>query len=311
MTTARRASHKLPRVPTVAELIAEGARAFERAGLAFGHGTGNARDEAAALVFHGLDLDHAQAESVYDLQPAASGAERVRALFAERIERRVPAAYLMRRMWFAGLEFAVDERVIVPRSPFAELIHAGFAPWVDAGHVRSILDIGTGSGCIAVACALAFPEAHVDAVDVSKPALEVARVNVDRHGVGARVRLLQGDVYEPLGDTRYDLIVANPPYVSDVEMERLPAEYRAEPELALRAGADGLDVIRRILADAPRHLTARGALFVEVGDSDERLQQAFPQLPFTWLEFEHGGGGVFVLRAADLPRAGKRRTARQ
>jgi ribosomal protein L3 glutamine methyltransferase len=286
----------------VADLIAEGAMALERAGLAFGHGTDNARDEAAALVFHGLALDHEHAESAYALQPAAADVERVRALITERIERRVPAAYLMRRMWFAGLEFAVDERVIVPRSPFAELIHAGFAPWVDPGHVRRVLDIGTGSGCIAVACALAFPAARVDAVDVSSDALEVARVNVDRHGVADRVRLLQGDVYVPLANARYDLIVANPPYVSDAEMERLPAEYRAEPDLALRAGTDGLDVVRRILSGAPRHLAADGALFVEVGDSDERVQQAFPQLPFMWPEFEHGGGGVFMLRAADFGR---------
>jgi ribosomal protein L3 glutamine methyltransferase len=286
----------------VADLIAEGAMALERAGLAFGHGTDNARDEAAALVFHGLALDHEHAESAYALQPAAADVERVRALITERIERRVPAAYLMRRMWFAGLEFAVDERVIVPRSPFAELIHAGFAPWVDPGHVRRVLDIGTGSGCIAVACALAFPAARVDAVDLSADALEVARVNVDRHGVADRVRLLQGDVYVPLANARYDLIVANPPYVSDAEMERLPAEYRAEPDLALRAGTDGLDVVRRILSGAPRHLAADGALFVEVGDSDERVQQAFPQLPFMWPEFEHGGGGVFMLRAADFGR---------
>jgi ribosomal protein L3 glutamine methyltransferase len=286
----------------VADLIAEGAMALERAGLAFGHGTDNARDEAAALVFHGLALDHEHAESAYALQPAAADVERVRALITERIERRVPAAYLMRRMWFAGLEFAVDERVIVPRSPFAELIHAGFAPWVDPGHVRRVLDIGTGSGCIAVACALAFPAARVDAVDVSSDALEVARVNVDRHGVADRVRLLQGDVYVPLANARYDLIVANPPYVSDAEMARLPAEYRAKPDLALRAGTDGLDVVRRILSGAPRHLAADGALFVEVGDSDERVQQAFPQLPFMWPEFEHGGGGVFMLRAADFGR---------
>lgn len=300
MTTARRAAGRSPSAPTVGELMAEGAAAFERAGLAFGHGTDNARDEAAALVFHALALDHAHAESAYGLRPAARSVQRVRTLFAERIERRVPAAYLMRRMWFAGLEFAVDERVIVPRSPFAELIHAGFAPWVDPECVRSVLDIGTGSGCIAIACALAFPQARVDAVDLSSDALEVARINAVRHGTGERLRLLQGDVYEPLRDARYDLIVANPPYVSDAEMEHLPAEYRAEPDLALRAGADGLDVVRRIIAGAPRHLTAEGALFVEVGDSDERVRRAFPQLPFVWLEFEHGGGGVFVLQAADF-----------
>jgi ribosomal protein L3 glutamine methyltransferase len=290
----------LPTAPTVADLIGHGARAFERAGLAFGHGTDNATDEAAALVFHALDLDHAEAESAYVQRPGAAEVERVLALFAQRIERRVPAAYLMGRMWFAGLEFEVDERVIVPRSPFAELIHAGFEPWIDADRVQRILDIGTGSGCIAIACALAFPQARVDAVDLSADALDVARRNVARHAVGERVRLLQGDVFEPVGDARYDLIVANPPYVSDAEMAALPAEYGHEPDLALRAGGDGLDVVRRILAGAPRYLAPEGALFVEVGDSDRRVAEAFPRLPFIWLEFEHGGGGVFMLQRADF-----------
>lgn len=290
----------LPAAPTVADLIRFGAAEFERAGLAFGHGTGDSVDDAAALVFHVLDLDHAQAETAYARKPTPRDVERVLAIFAERIERRVPAAYLMRRMWFAGLEFEVDERVIVPRSPLAELINAGFRPWVEPGRVHRILDIGTGSGCIAIACAVAFPQAQVDAVDVSPQALEVAGRNVARHQVGDRLRLLQGSVFEPLGAQRYDLIVSNPPYVSDAEMQALPDEYRHEPDLALRAGSDGLDVVRRILAGAKQHLEPGGVLFVEVGDSDERLQQAFPRLPFTWLEFEHGGGGVFMLRDSEL-----------
>ena len=290
----------LPAAPTVADLIRFGAAEFERAGLAFGHGTGDSVDDAAALVFHVLDLDHAQAETAYARKPLPRDVERVLAIFAERIERRVPAAYLMRRMWFAGLEFEVDERVIVPRSPFAELINAGFRPWVEPGRVHRILDIGTGSGCIAIACAVAFPQAQVDAVDVSPQALEVAGRNVARHRVGDRLRLLQGSVFEPLGAQRYDLIVSNPPYVSDAEMQALPDEYRHEPDLALRAGSDGLDVVRRILAGAKQHLEPGGVLFVEVGDSDQRLQQAFPRLPFTWLEFEHGGGGVFMLRDSEL-----------
>ena len=290
----------LPAAPTVADLIRFGAAEFERAGLAFGHGTGDSVDDAAALVFHVLDLDHAQAETAYARKPLPRDVERVLAIFAERIERRVPAAYLMRCMWFAGLEFEVDERVIVPRSPFAELISAGFRPWIEPGRVHRILDIGTGSGCIAIACAVAFPQAQVDAVDVSPQALEVAGRNVARHQVGDRLRLLQGSVFEPLGTQRYDLIVSNPPYVSDAEMQALPDEYRHEPDLALRAGSDGLDVVRRILAGAKQHLEPGGVLFVEVGDSDERLQQAFPRLPFTWLEFEHGGGGVFMLRDSEL-----------
>jgi ribosomal protein L3 glutamine methyltransferase len=300
MPAARLIDYELPGAASVADLIRCGARAFDRAGLAYGHGMDNATDEAAALVFHALGLDHQQAAAAYGLQPVAAEVERVLALFDERIARRVPAAYLMGRMWFAGLEFEVDERVIIPRSPFAELVHSGFAPWTDPTGVRRILDIGTGSGCIAIACALAFPEATVDAVDVSSLALEVASRNVARHGVGDRLRLLQGDVYEPVGAASYDLIVSNPPYVSDREMNALPREYRHEPELALRAGPDGLDVVRRILAGAAGHLTPHGALFVEVGDSDQRVQQAFPDLPFTWLEFEHGGGGVFLLRRGDF-----------
>jgi ribosomal protein L3 glutamine methyltransferase len=293
----------LPSAPTVADLIRHGAAAFEQAGLAFGHGMGDAIDEAAALVFHALELDHAQAEAEYAKQPEPDDVARVRALFDARIERRVPAAYLMGRMWFAGLEFEVDARVLVPRSPFAELIHAGFRPWIEPARVRRILDIGTGSGCIAIACAVAFPDAHVDAVDVSPAALEVARRNVARHGVEARVHLHLGDVYEPLGALSYDLIVSNPPYVSDAEMQALPPEYRHEPDLALRAGSDGLDVVRRILAGLDQHLVADGALFVEVGDSEGAVQEAFPRLPLTWLEFEHGGGGVFLLKGADLQRS--------
>jgi ribosomal protein L3 glutamine methyltransferase len=289
-----------PADPTVENLVRFGAAEFERAGLAYGHGTDNALDEAAALAFHALDLDHAKAEQAYASRPEPDASRRVLELFAARISRRVPAAYLMGRMWFAGLEFEVDERVIVPRSPFAELIHAGFRPWIDPGRVRRILDIGTGSGCIAIACAVAFPEARVDAVDVSAQALEIAARNVARHGVADRVQLLAGDVFEPVGAQRYDLIVSNPPYVSDEEMAALPDEYRREPDLALRAGSDGLDVVRRILSGARSHLEPEGALFVEVGDSDERLERAFPRLPFTWLEFEHGGGGVFLLRASEL-----------
>jgi ribosomal protein L3 glutamine methyltransferase len=297
-----------PAAATVADLVHYGAAEFEQAGLAFGHGTDNAVDESAALVFHVLGLDHGQAEHAYGLVPAPGDVERVLALLAERIERRVPAAYLTGRMWFAGLEFEVDERVIVPRSPFAELVAARFEPWIDPAQVNGILDIGTGSGCIAIACAKAFPDARVDAVDLSPEALAVARRNVARHQVGDRLELLQGDVYEPLAGRRYDLIVANPPYVSDEEMAGLPEEYLHEPDLALRAGGDGLDVVRRILEGAAAHLEDDGAIFVEVGDSDERLSRAFPRLPFTWIEFEHGGGGVFVLRRAQLA-AGRSRGA--
>jgi ribosomal protein L3 glutamine methyltransferase len=286
----------------VAQLVKFGAREFEAAGLAFGHGTADALDDAAALVFHALGLDHADAAAVYGQSVDEAGAQRVLQLFTQRLEQRVPAAYLIGRMWFAGLEFEVDRRVIVPRSPFAELIHAGFEPWVDAGRVRRVLDIGTGSGCIAIACAVHFPDAVVDAVDLSPEALAVAARNVARHGLESRVHLHQGDVFAPLGDRQYDVIVSNPPYVSDAEMSALPEEYRHEPDLALRAGSDGLDVVRRILRGAESHLAPGGVLVVEVGDSEERLQQAYPTVPFLWLEFEHGGGGVFVLTKEELAR---------
>lgn len=302
MPSPRATSSNLPSAPTVADLIRHGATAFESAGVAYGHGTGNAVDEAAALVFHALGLDHDDAESVYAQRPDAPEVARVLGLFSERIGRRVPAAYLMRRMWFAGLEFEVDERVIVPRSPFAELVLTRFEPWVDPERVRRVLDIGTGSGCIAIACALAFPAARVDAVDISTGALEVAARNAAKHAVADRVRLLRGDCFAPVAGERYDLIVANPPYVSDAEMAALPQEYLHEPDLALRAGPDGLDVVRRILAGAAEHLEDDGVLIVEVGDSDTRVNEAYPNLPFVWLEFEHGGGGVFLLRRRDLER---------
>jgi ribosomal protein L3 glutamine methyltransferase len=301
-TTPNPFNRRPPAAPSVAQLIRFGAREFDAAGLAYGHGTVNARDDAAALVFHALGLDHAEAESAYVIKPGKAQVEQVLGLFAERLRRRVPAAYLMGRMWFAGLEFEVDERVIVPRSPFAELIAAGFAPWIDPGRVQRLVDLGTGSGCIAIACALRFPRARIDAVDLSAAALEVAARNVRRHSVEGRLQLHLGDVFEPLGDAVYDLIVSNPPYVSDEEMNALPREYLHEPDLALRAGNDGLDVVRRILRDADAHLAPGGILVVEVGDSEDRLQLAFPGVPFLWLEFEHGGGGVFLLTKGDLDR---------
>jgi ribosomal protein L3 glutamine methyltransferase len=300
MTGRAAFSQPPPADASVAELIRFGAAEFERAGLAFGHGTGTALDDAAALVFHVLRLDHDRAAEAYEIHPDARSRDAVLAIFAERIGRRIPAAYLMGRMWFAGLEFEVDPRVIVPRSPIAELILASYRPWVDPARVRRVLDLGTGSGCIAIASAIALPQARVDAVDISRQALDLARRNVERHGVAGRVELLQGDLYEPIAGRRYDIIVANPPYVSDAEMAELPGEYAHEPDLALRAGVDGLDVARRILSRATRHLDEDGALFVEVGDSDTRIEAAYPELPFMWLEFEHGGGGVFRLTRADL-----------
>ncbi|AMN47498.1 ribosomal protein L3 glutamine methyltransferase [Steroidobacter denitrificans] len=288
---------------TVEQLIHEGARYLEAASLWFGHGSDNAFDEAAELVFFAADLDHADAPGVYAQPLAPARQEAIRRLFERRVRERVPAAYLTQRMWFAGYEFHVDERVLVPRSPIAELIETGFEPWIPASRIRRLLDIGTGSGCIAIAAALALPRAQVDAADISAEALAVARMNIERHGVGGRVRAVASDVFGALAGERYDVIVSNPPYVGDEEMRALPSEYHHEPVGGLHAGRDGLKVVRRILREAGAHLYPEGILIVEVGNTEQALVQAYPHVPFTWLEFERGGGGVFLLTAAQLHEA--------
>lgn len=287
----------------LAQLLTAASRRLTRAHLHFGHGTDNARDEAAALLWHALRLS--RTPTIAQLRRPVSAAARARlaALLQRRIRERIPAVYLTNRCWFAGFSMYVDERVLIPRSPIAELIERRFQPWIDAGRVRRILDLGTGSGCIAIACARAFPRARVDAVDVSADALEVAGINVRRHRLTARVGTLQSKYFAGLAGARYDIIVSNPPYVGEVELQGLPAEYRHEPRLALAAGKDGLDAVRIILRDAAAHLRSGGILVVEVGNSQRALERAFPRLPFTWLAFQRGGGGVFVLTREQLPRA--------
>lgn len=291
-----RMSDLSPITPTA--LIDELEQRFLDADLFYGHGTDNARDEAAYLVLGALQLPFDADDETLDQTLPREECERVRQLAAERIQKRRPVAYLIKQAWFCGLPFYVDERVLIPRSPIAELIEERFIPWVAEEKVARILDIGTGSGCIAVACALAFPGARVDAVDVSEDALAVAAINIGRHDVDDSVRILRSDVFGNLAGERYDLIIANPPYVGTEEMQDLPREYGHEPgSEALAAGADGLNVVRRILADAGKHLTEQGVLIVEVGNSRPALEAAFPELPFTWLEFERGGEGVFLLTA--------------
>jgi ribosomal protein L3 glutamine methyltransferase len=285
---------------TLRDLVRWGASRFNEAGLVYGHGSDNALDEALALVLHALHLDHDLPAAFLDARVTAVERARVTDLFRRRSAERVPVAYLTHQARFAGHWFYVDERVLVPRSPIAELIEQGFAPWLSPDATRRILDLCTGSGCIAIACGYAFPEARVDATDVSPDAVAVARRNIAEHGMEGRVEVAAGDLYAPIGPAVYDLIVSNPPYVNRPDMEALPREYRHEPELGLAAGEDGLDVVRRILRDAPAHLAPDGILVVEVGGSAAALADAYPQVPFLWLDFEHGGDGVFLLTAGQL-----------
>ena len=289
---------------TVEALIRRTASRLADADLSYGHGTDNPTDEAAWIVFACLELSHDDAPGVYAQPVDSAGLDRVQTVLERRIRERIPVAYLLNQAWFAGLEFYVDERVLIPRSPIAELILARFEPWIDPGSVRSIVDLGTGSGCIAIALAKAFPEARVDAVDVSRDALEVASINTRRHGVDDRVRLVESNFFDALEGNRYDLIVSNPPYVDRDDMESLPDEFRHEPALGLEAGDAGLDSVNIILHDASRFLSGNGILVCEVGNSQAALEEAYPDVAFVWLTFEHGGQGVFLLTAGDIQGVG-------
>ena len=284
---------------TIIDFIRFGASRFGAAGLTFGHSYDNALDEATQLVLHALHLPH-------DLSPVY-GASRltesekgeVLALFARRIDERIPAAYLTGEAWFAGLSFKSDPRALVPRSPIAELIESGFEPWLGGREVTRALDVCTGSGCIAIAMAHYHPGWQVDGVDISEEALSLAEENKVRL-MADNVRLLKSDLMDALKGEKYELIVTNPPYVTHAETDALPAEYAHEPELGLRAGDDGLDLALRILRDAPDHLTENGLLICEVGEAERVLTELLPELPLAWIEFKVGQMGIFVAERADL-----------
>ena len=296
------AAEAAARLKTVRDWLELTVGRFNEAALYFGHGSANAHDEAAYLILHTLKLPLDELDSVLDRQLTPAEIVSIEDIVRRRVEERVPAAYLTREAWLGEFRFYIDERAIVPRSYIAELLRDELVPWVsDDQPVDTALDLCTGSGCLAILIALAFPDAEVDATELSADALAVAACNVSDYGLQDRVHLTHGDLFAGMTG-RYDLIVSNPPYVNRESMENLPQEYRAEPQMALAGGEDGLDIVRRLLAQAGAHLNERGVLIVEIGHNRDVLEQAFPKLPFTWIETSGGDGFVFLLTAAELRR---------
>ncbi|MCG6214416.1 50S ribosomal protein L3 N(5)-glutamine methyltransferase [Vibrio furnissii] len=284
---------------TLQDMIRWTVSRFNAANLFYGHGTDNAWDEAVQLILPTLYLPIDVPPHVLNSRLTSSERLRVVERVIKRIKDRTPVAYLTNKAWFCGLEFFVDERVLVPRSPIGELIQAQFEPWLINEPTR-IMDLCTGSGCIAIACAHAFPDAEVDAIDISADALQVAEQNIQDHGLEQQVFPIRSDLFRDLPQAPYDIIVTNPPYVDQEDMNSLPDEFKHEPELGLAAGTDGLKLVRRIMANAPNYLTENGILVCEVGNSMVHLMEQYPHIPFTWLEFENGGHGVFLLTREQL-----------
>ena len=284
--------------------IDEGEALFNDAQLFFGHGTDNAADEAFWLSFAYLKLPWDSDVKVLDQVLTADDYQQIHALYRRRIDERVPAAYLLGEAWFAGYAFIVNEHVLVPRSPLAELIQQAYSPWLSSDIAQPhILDLCTGSGCIGIASALLLPEAQLVLSDISTQAIAVAQQNIARYSLQQRVNTVESDLFSAFDASmlgKFDLIVANPPYVDAEDYANMPAEYHAEPQLGLTSGDDGLDFTRRLLREAADYLTAKGVLIVEVGNSERHLVSAFPAIPFVWLDFAHGGHGVFVITKDDL-----------
>jgi ribosomal protein L3 glutamine methyltransferase len=287
---------------TVRDLLRFGVSRFTEAGLAFGHGTTNAYDEAAYLILHTLHLPLDTLDPFLDARLLDHEIDAVMKVIERRAKERVPAAYITQEAWMHGRRFYVDERVIVPRSFIGELLQDGLQPYVvDPDQVTRVLELCTGSGCLAILAAQAFENADVDAVDISADALAVARRNVDDYRLDERVSLFEGDLYAPLPAARYEVILSNPPYVNAQSMQALPEEYRHEPELALAGGADGMDVVRRIVREAGKWLTEDGVLVVEIGNERSNVEAALGGLDLVWLSTSAGDDNVFLIQAADLP----------
>lgn len=290
------------RLRSLRDLLRFAVSRFDEAGLVFGHGTVSAYDEAAFLILHTLHLPIDRLEPFLDAQLLDGEIAQVLDIIERRISTRRPAPYLTGEAWLRGYVFKVNEDVLIPRSHIAGMLDEDLGQWIeDASQVKHALDLCTGSGCLAILMAMAFPDARVDAIDVSAKALAVAHENVARYHLDTRIRLIESDLFAAAGTQKYDLIISNPPYVTTAAMAALPAEYRHEPALALAAGADGLDIVRRILYQAKRHLTRQGVLMVEVGGGKAATEAAFPTLPFVWLTADTGEEEVFVLTAQDLP----------
>jgi ribosomal protein L3 glutamine methyltransferase len=286
---------------TIRDMIRFATSRFNEAGLYYGHGTDNAWDEATQLILHSLHLSqYYDNPQILDARLTQAEKQGILVYIHRRIDERIPLGYLINEAWFGDMTFYVDERVLIPRSPIAELIEQQFQPWIEPKNVQTILDLCTGSGCIAIACAYAFPQALVDASDISTDALAVANINCLRHHVEEQVTLYESDLFSAIPNKQYHIIVSNPPYVSAQEMAELPEEYLHEPQLGLAAGQAGLDIVMRIIKNAADYLTDDGILVVEVGNSEHALSALLPDVAFTWLEFNRGGNGVFLLTATQV-----------